>query len=176
MPTERKTKSVEMLSKLLADCTIAIATDFTGMSVTSMTGLRRAVGQTGADYKVVKNNLLYLAGEDAGKPQVKNIVEGSTGIAFGFDEPSICANAVVDYIRSNRVQMNVRGAMMGDRILNAGEVEILADLPPKNVVISRFMGQLQAPVTSLLYVMNGPVSAFARTIQAIVDMKSKENA
>ncbi len=174
MPTERKVKSVETLSKLLSDCTIAISTDFTGMSVGSMTELRHALRDSGTQYKVIKNNLVYLAAEEAGKPSVKDIVEGATGIAFGFDEPTVPAKAIADFIRANRVSLSICGAVLGDRVLAASEVEGLAQLPSKDVLVARFLGQLQSPITSLVYVLNGPISALARALQAVAEAKGRE--
>ena len=175
MPTERKVKSVETLSKLLSDCTIAISTDFTGMSVGSMTDLRRALRDNGVQYKVIKNNLLYLAADDAGKPLVKDIVEGATGMAFGFDDPTVPARAIAEFIRASRAPLSIRGAVLDDRVLEAAEVDILAQLPSKDVLVARLLGQLLSPVTSLVYVLNGPVSALARVLHAAAEAKGNED-
>ena len=62
-----------------------------------MVELRRAMRANGLEFTVVKNTLMYLAAEQAGKPQVKEIVQGPTAVAFGYDDPAAAAKALADY-------------------------------------------------------------------------------
>ena len=66
---------------------------------------------------------------------------------------------------------------MGQSVLTAEQVQALADLPSKEELMSRFLGQLNAPITSLLYVLNGPVQSLARVISRRIEtMPKEENA
>ena len=165
MPTEQKISIVQDLSKLIEGSTIVISTDYTNMSVGEMTDMRRALRERDVEFRVVKNSLLYLAAEAAGKPLVKDIVEGPTGIAFGYADPVEPAKALNDFVRATRVSLKIRGGVMGDRSLSAEEIATLATLPSKDELIAQLLGQLQSPILGLAYVLNAPIASLARVLQ-----------
>lgn len=165
MPTEQKISIVQDLSKLIEGSTIVISTDYTNMSVGEMTDMRRALRERDVEFRVVKNSLLYLAAEAAGKPLVKDIVEGPTGIAFGYADPVEPAKALNDFVRDTKVPLKIRGGVLGDRSLSAEEIATLATLPSKDELIARLLGQLQSPILGLAYVLNAPIASLARVLQ-----------
>jgi large subunit ribosomal protein L10 len=165
MPTEEKIKKVEEIKDLLEKSTILISTDFTGMGADSMTALRRALRERGVGYRIVKNTLTYLAADAAGMPGVKEIVQGQTGIAFGYGDPIEPAKAISEFVRTTRLPLQVKGAVMAGQTLTAAQVEDLARLPSKDELIAKLMAQIQAPITGLVYVLSAPISALARVLQ-----------
>ena len=169
MPTPKKEQDVADIRDQMSDCTIAIATDYSGMAVGDMTDLRRALRSEGVNYKVVKNTLAYIAADSLDKPQYREVVSGPTGIAFGKGEVVDPARILADFIRTNRSALKVRGAVMGERVLSPGEVEALGRLPGKDVLVARLMGQLQGPVAGLANVLNGPAAGLARVLQGRID-------
>ncbi len=175
MPTQRKIDSVEEMRKWMAECTIAISTDYTGLDVGAMTALRRTLREKGAQYRIIKNTLALLAADAAGRATMRDLIEGPTGIAFGYGDPVEPAKALSEFVRSTRSPLNVRGGVMGDRPLSAAEVGALATLPPKDVLVARLLGQMQAPLTGLVYVLNGPIAGLARVLQRQVE-KLEEDA
>ena len=165
MPTEKKVQAVKEIQGWLKDTSIIITTNYSGIPVSEMTNLRRALREKGVRYKVVKNTLTYLAADAAGQPLVKEIVQGPTAIAFGYDDPIAPAKALSEFISSNRSALEIRGALMDGRLLTAAEIDALAKLPSKDVLIAMLMGQLQGPIAGLAHVLNGPVSGLARVLQ-----------
>ena len=165
MPTEAKIKKVEEIKDLLERSAILISTDYTGMGVDSMTALRRALREKGVGYRIVKNTLTYLAADAAGMPGVKEIVHGPTGIAFSYGDPIEPAKAISEFVRTTRLPLQVRGAVMDGRTLTAAQVEDLARLPSKDELIAKLMAQIQGPITGLVYVLSAPISALARVLQ-----------
>ncbi len=169
MPTAKKEQDVAELKDRISESTIAIATDYTGMSVGDMTQLRSALRGEGIDYRVVKNTLAYIAADSVGRPQFREIVAGPTGIAFGKGEVVDPARVLTGFIRANRSALKVRGAVMGDRVLDADQVEALGRLPGRDALIARLAGQMQGPVTGLAYVLSAPVAGLARVLQGRVE-------
>ena len=76
MPTEKKIQAVADMTEWLNEATIVISADYAGLPVTDMTALRRALREKEVSLKVVKNNLAYIAAENAGKPELKEIIQG----------------------------------------------------------------------------------------------------
>jgi large subunit ribosomal protein L10 len=176
LPTEKKQQSVAEIRRLLEGSTVTISADYTGMSVSAMTELRRVLRDAGVEFHVVKNRLTYLAADEASKPLVKEIVQGPTGMAFGFDDPVAPAKALVDYIRANRSPLTIKGAVLGDRQLNPEEVSALAVLPSKEELIARLAAQIQAPIARLANVLNAPLSGLVTVLQRASEAPSETPA
>ena len=167
MPTPEKIDRVQELKEQLERCTITLSADYTRTSVNQMTELRRAMRAGGIDFTVVKNTLMYLAAEEAGKPQVKDIIQGPTAVAFGFDDPAAAAKTMADYARANANTFSIRGAVMGDgAALGPDAVARLATLPPKPQLLAMLFAQMQAPMSRLVGALSGPVQNLDNVLRA----------
>jgi len=169
LPTERNINAVEEMRQWMQECTAAISTDYTGLSVSAMTGLRRSLREKNVQFRIIKNTLAYLAADAAGRPAFKEVVEGPTAFAFGYGEPVDPAKALVEFIRATRSPLKIKGGILGDRILTVEQVDNLATLPSKEELIGRLMGQLNAPVSGLVYVLNANIAGLARVLQRQVE-------
>ena len=165
MPTEEKQAAVAELADRIKRSTIAIATDFTGLSVNQITELRRQLRAAGVEYKVVKNRIASIAADEAGVPPFKEILEGATGIVFGYDDVAAAAKAVDDYVKQMRVDLKIRNAVMDGDVLTSAQVTALAALPPRDQLIARLLGQMNAPIAGLVRVLNGTISGLAIVLQ-----------
>ena len=180
MPTKKKMDLVEELREKFTQCTIAVATDFSGLPASTMSELRQRMREKDIEYRVVKNTLTYLAADSADRPEIKEIVQGPTAIAFGYSDPVTVAKALEEYIRVNRSSLTIRGAAMDRRALTPAQVVALSNLPPRQELVgqllgqllspmSAFLGQLQAPMRGLINTLNGPVAALTILLQQRVD-------
>jgi large subunit ribosomal protein L10 len=134
-----------------------------------MVELRRAMRASGVEFTIVKNTLLALAADEAQKPQLKEIVNGPTAIAFGYNDPVEAARAMADYVRTGGSSLAVLGAIMGDEAaMSPSEFTRLAALPPKSVLLAMLLGQMQSPLARLLTIMNGPLQSMGNVLQARV--------
>ena len=167
MPTQQKLDRVSALADKLARSTIAVTADYTGISVNEMNELRRQMRANGVEFTIIKNTLMNLAADAANRPLVKDIVQGPTAIAFGYEDPLVVAKAITDFVRTNRSVLAVKGAIMEDGpVMSPEEVTRLASLPPKPQLIANLLGQLQAPMQRLLRVLNGPLQSLEGLLQA----------
>lgn len=167
MPTQQKIDRVEELKEQLERSTITFSADYTRTTVNQMTELRRAMRAGGIEFTVVKNTLMYLAADQAGKPQVKEIVQGPSAVAFGYDDPAAAAKTIADYARANANTFSIRGAVMGDGAsLGPDGVTRLATLPPKPQMLAILLAQMQAPMSRLVGALNGPVQNLDNVLRA----------
>ena len=176
MPTERKVQAVQDMVDWLDGATIVIATSYTGLPVTDMTALRRALREKEVRYKVVKNTLAYIAAENAGKPELKEIIQGPIAIAFGYGEPTDPAKALDDFIRETRSPLEIRGAVLDGRVLDSDQVQQLASLPSKDELVSQMLARMQSPISGLVNVLNGPIAGLARVLQGHIDNLQEQTA
>ena len=165
MPTPAKQQTVSELTDVLQRAKVVIATDYSGMSVNQMTELRRVLREQGAEYRVIKNRLALLAAERAGNELVPQLLDGITGMAFGYDDPVSVAKTIDEFVKSSRATLKVRNAVIDGRLVDSTQVAALASMPPKDILLARLLGQLNSPVTRLVYALNGPVQGLAMVLQ-----------
>ena len=157
MPTEKRIAQTREIQEKLGRCTIAVATDPTGLSVNVLNDLRRRLRERGVEYRMVKNSLTYLAADGAQLSHLKDSVQGPTALAFGYDDPVQTAAALDEYVRTTRVQLPIRGGILGRRALSSADVSTLATLPSREVLAGQVLGQLQAPVANLMSQLEAPI-------------------
>jgi len=169
VPTTDKARQVEELAERFSRSTIVITTDYTGLGVDQMTELRRALRERDVEFRVIKNSLALLAADAAGKPEVKEVIEGPTGIAFGYGDASVPAKALADFIRTTKSALTIRGAELDGRVLDTEQVQQLARLPGRDELVAQLLSLMQSPITGLVYVLNGPISGLARVLRQHAD-------
>jgi len=165
MLREKKAQIVSNLADDLSRSTVIIATNYQGLLAKQITGLRNALAKAGVEYHVVKNTLVYRAADQAGKPQLRDIIEGPVALAFGYDDIVNTAKALNQYIKSAALSLQIRGGLLGDRILLPEEVVSLANLPTGEVLISKLIGQLQAPIGTLHNILNLTLQGLLNVLQ-----------
>jgi large subunit ribosomal protein L10 len=165
MLKEKKAQTVDNLADDLSRSTIVIATNYQGLLAKQMTDLRNALTKAGIGYHVVKNTLVYRAADQASRPHLKDIIEGPVALAFGYDDAVNAAKALHQYIKSTGLSLQIKGALLEDRVLLAEELTSLANLPPREVLVSRLIGQLQAPISALHNMLSYPLRGVVTVLQ-----------
>ena len=165
MPTDAKRENVADLADRIKRSTIAIATDFSGLGVNQLTELRRRLREQGVEYRVVKNRLAALAATEAGVEGFRELLEGVTGIVFGYGEPEAAAKAVDQYVKQTRSPLRIRNGIIGSEVLTAAQVNAIAVLPSKQELLARLLAQLNAPAAGLVNVLSGPIRGLAIVLQ-----------
>tara|TARA_B100001013_G_scaffold230644_1_gene141546 strand:- start:608 stop:1213 length:606 start_codon:yes stop_codon:yes gene_type:complete len=183
MPTQKKIEEVERLADKFSKATVAIAADFSSTSVQNMTDLRKHLKEGEIEFRVVKNTLAERAAEVAGRPEIKELLAGPTGLALGFGDELTPIKMIVEYVRANRLLVKVRSAtMMDGRVYNESQLATLITLPPKEVLAAQLLGQMASllirlvrsmnqPLQGLSNVMNGQIVAFANVLQARIEQQ-----
>lgn len=165
MLKEKKAQVVNDLADNLSRSAIIIATNYQGMLAKQMTELRQTLADANIEYQVVKNTLVYRAADSAGRPEIMAVVEGPVALAFGYDDVANTARVLTQYVKSGVSPLQIRGGLLGDRVLRVEEVASLANLPPREILVSRLLGQLQAPVSSLHNALSSPLRALVYVLQ-----------
>ncbi|MQG15853.1 MAG: 50S ribosomal protein L10 [SAR202 cluster bacterium] len=174
MPTPQKVQVVESLTKRIADSTIAVSTDYSGMSVSDTNELRKMLRAKNVEYVIVKNTLAYIAADSADKSLLKEIISGPTGLVLGYGEVVDAVKTLTTFIKdSEDSDLIIRGALMGDRSLDIKEIEQLSRLPGKTELLAKLVGQLNGGIQGLVYVLNSPINGLANVLQRHVEATSE---
>jgi len=157
---------IDELTNSLSRCTIAIATDYRGLTAKEMVQLRRRLTKMGIEYRVIKNTLTRFAADRADKKQLESLLTGPVAIAFGFDDVMKPAQVLREHIRAVGSVLQIKGGILGDKLLTPEDIANLATMPSREVLIARLMGQLQAPLQALHNVLSAPLRGFLNVMQA----------
>ena len=166
MSREKKVQIIEDLQEVFSKCNIGIFTDYRGLTTAQMTDLRRKLGESDIEYKVVKNTLARFAAERAGRNELGNLFEGPVAIAFGYGDMTKPAKVLTDYIRASRSTLSVKGGFLTTKLLTVGDVETLSKLPPTEVLLAQVLGAMQSPFVSLVNLLATPVRGVMGVLQA----------
>lgn len=160
-----KQATVAELTEKLRRSTSTIVTEYRGLTVKQLADLRTSLRQQNVEYVVVKNTLARRAAVDAGIGDLAEALVGPVAIAVGYDDISTPAKLVSDYARITKLPTITRGFAEG-RLLGTQEVKMLAELPPRDVLLGQLAGTLASPLTSLAGSLNSICSTFASTLDA----------
>ena len=166
MPTKKKVQIVEYLQDVISKCNIGILTDYRGLTTAELTDLRRKLREVGVEYRVVKNSLAQFAAKQAGMDELANLFEGPVAVAFGYSEIPTTAKILDNYIRTTKSILSIKGGFLEDRLLSSKDVETLAKLPSREVLLSQVIAALQSPITGLVNVLAGPIRGLMGVLQA----------
>jgi len=144
----------------------AILTDYRGLTVAEITELRKRLRDTEAEYHVVKNTLFKRALTDG--ESLNTFLEGPTAIAFALKDPVAPTKVLLDFIREKR-KASVKAGWIDGRLFNEEQLTALSKLPPRDFLIAQVIGGIQAPITGLVGTLNGIITNFVYTLQAIAD-------
>lgn len=168
-----KNEKIEALKETVAKAKVAIVTDYRGLSVAEITNLRRALQKEGGDFTVVKNTLAKIAVKDTVFEPITEILQGSTAIAFGFDDEVSPAKVVSKFIKEAKKTEIIGGALDG-KLLSAKEVDALSKLPSKEELYAKMLGCINSPASGIANCVNGVMRSLVIATEAV--RKQKESA
>ncbi|MFO7270018.1 MAG: 50S ribosomal protein L10 [Sphaerobacter thermophilus] len=165
VPTPKKVQEVEEISQLLSSATLSILTDYRGLNVADMQGLRAQLRPHQSNIRVVKNTLTAIAAERVGLQELHPLLEGPTALVVAMDDPVQPAKIINDFVRTSRI-LQIKGAVLEGQVIPAAEVERLATLPPREVLLGKVVGGLQSPLYGLVGVLAGTIRSLQYVLQA----------
>ncbi len=176
MPTERKIALVAAIKDQMERASVVVASDHTGLDVKQIGELRRAVTPNDATIRVVKNNLALRAADDAGRPELKELLKGPTSFTFGFGDPIAPLKSFVQHIKEARLDVAIYGGWLDGKLLTAEEVQELAELPSKEQLLANIIGKLKSPLYDLTALLTTTTRNLAGLIEARAAQLEEEGA
>jgi large subunit ribosomal protein L10 len=168
--TERQA-TVESLTELLKGSPNVFVTDFSGLNVLRMTELRRRLRGAGVEYVVVKNTLAQRAFAANGVHALDEHLAGPTGLVLAGTDALAGAKVLTDFAKEFE-KPAVKIGLVDGRPVTPEQVKRLADLPPRDVLLSQLAGYMQAPMAQLAGVMNGLLYQMVGALEALRSQRS----
>jgi large subunit ribosomal protein L10 len=168
--TERQ-ETVETLTEQLRASPNLYVTDFTGLNVLRMTEFRRRLRAAGVTYIVVKNTLAQRALAANQVTGLDDHLAGPTGLILAGKDPVVAAKVLTDFAREFE-KPAIKIGLVDGKPVTADQVQRLATLPPKDVLLSQLAGVMQAPLAQLGGVMNGMLYQVVGALEALRAQRS----
>ena len=160
---EVKQPIVEKIAEEIKDAQSVVLVDYRGLTVAQDTELRKQLREAGVIYKVYKNTMMNFAVEGTQFEGLKDYFEGPSAIAICYDDPTVAAGILSKYMKTAKTLEFKAGVIEGTCYDAKGMVAV-ADIPSREVLLSKLLGSMQSPVTN-----------FARVIKQIAE-KNEEVA
>ena len=166
MRKEQKTALVAEITEGLGRASIALVSEYRGITAGEATEVRRKIRAVQGELRVAKNTLIRRAVKDTAYSMLDDQLGGPVGLILSFADPVELAKTVTG-MRELGEKFKVRGGVLDGKPLTAEEIQALAALPPREVVLGQLLGLLMAPATQVVRLLNEPGSALARVVDAI---------
>lgn len=158
---EQKKQLVAELSERLKNSVAGVVVDYKGINVADDTALRKTLREAGVNYGVVKNTLLGRAADEADLGELKSVLEGTTALATSDSDELAAAKLLCEFAEKNEC-IKIKAGFHNGQVIDVATVKNLASVPPKEVLLSMFIGGL-----------NNMVAGLARAVNAVAEQKGE---
>jgi large subunit ribosomal protein L10 len=167
-PRAEKVAVVDEVRERFNAASAAILTEYRGLAVKDLATLRRSLREAGAEYAIYKNTLVRFAVRDLSLAELDEMLTGPTAIAFIDGDAAAVAKALREFARTNP-NLVVKGGLLGDKVLTASDAGALADLPSREVLLSRIAGGLAAPLQQFAGLLQALPRNLAYGLKALIE-------
>lgn len=167
---EKKKQVVEELREKFGRSRGIVLTDYKGMTVAELSELRNALRGSAIEYHVVKNTLARIASEGTPMAPAGGGFKGPVGIAIGYREAPVTVKSILEFAKKNQ-KLKVTGGVIEGGYYGAKDLQAVAELPPREVLLSMLAGTMQAPLGKLAQLMAATVVRLAHAMSALREKK-----
>ena len=162
---ERRGELIAEYTEWFKQSQAVVIAAYHGEGTADLYRLRTKIHEAQGELHVVKNTLAGKALQNAGLPVPENMLTGSAIVGFCFADPAAIAKAMTTF--AGEVQkFEIKGGLLGNRIIDANGVKALADLPPRPVLLSGLVATIQRPMSQLVNIINAPMRELAQVLKA----------
>ena len=163
-------RQVKELEKLFSSANALVLAEYRGLTVTEQTKLRRELKNAGATFNVVKMSLAKRAAENIGYESILEHFAGPTGVAVIESDP-VEAAKVLKQFSKDYDSFVVKGGLMESEPLTIDQINILASIETRDVLLAKIAGGFNSPLTKMALGLKGVLSKSGYAFKALLDMK-----
>ena len=175
MKRAEKEAQVQILKEKLSAAQTVILADYRGLTVEEMTELQKKLRETGTEFRVVKNTLARLAAKEAKIDELDPYLTGPVAMAFGVDDPVAPAKILHTFARDHK-NLELKAGLLEKKLLDVKEIEALATLPSREVLLTRLAAAMMGPLRNLGFVLSAPIRNMAYVLDAVREKQQAQEA
>lgn len=165
MPKQEKVELVSELKERIGASDALLLTEYRGLSVSDIMALRRSLAEGGTGFAVVKNTLMRRAAAESGMEELEAMLAGPSAVAFVSGDPVSAAKKVVEAAKRFPTLV-LKGGYLDGKVLSADDAKALAELEPREVMLSKVAGLLKGEMSRAAALFVGAQSKFLALLEA----------
>jgi len=169
-----KEKSQELLKDSIKNSDSIFIIKYSKLSSPDLTNLRQSLKNSRASLFVVKNSVARRALKDANLESLISAVEGPCGIIFTKEEPVETSKVLYNFTKEHE-HLKLEGGWLKDRVITKKDIESLAKLPSRQVLLTMLVNTLNSPIFGLVWTLKQPLVKLAVCLEQIKNKKDKSN-
>ena len=170
MVREDKVKVVKDLEDLFKSANALVLAEYRGLTVTQQTKLRRELKNAGASFNVVKMSLAKRAAENIGLDSLNDYFSGPTGVAVIESDPVEAAKVLKEFSKENEAFV-VKGGLMNSEPLTVDQINVLANIEPRDVLLAKIAGGFNAPLVKVAATTKAILNKAGYAFSALLEKK-----
>lgn len=171
MDKSNKVKLVEELKEMFSRANATFLAEYQGIKSTSMDSIRKTLRDESVDFRVVRNTLARRAIQGTSLEAIGESLKGPTALIFSYKDAAAAAKSLTQFSKDHPKLKLLLGSL-GDKMIGAGDIKGLAELPSREVLLGRLLGSLNSPTTGLAMVLSGVPRKFVYALSSIKDAKA----
>ena len=172
MNRDEKASVVQELSDKFAKASIAVVSDYRGLTVSEFEELRIALKKCDSEVKVAKNTLLRKASHSTSFAPLGDYFKGTTAVSISYGDPVSPTKVLVDFAKIHE-KLRIRSAVLDGKVLSIADLTALSTLPSREVLLGQLLSVMQAVPTSFVRVLNAIPQKLVYALQAVKDKKEQ---
>ena len=141
----QKKEEVTKLANKIKEAKLVLLTDYRGINVEDVTGLRAELRKSNSEYTVIKNNITKRALVEAGIEGLEDKLVGPTAVIMSNEDYLEPSKIIYNFIKNNEYY-KIKGGVIEGKVMTAEEIITLAKLPSKETLLSMLAGALLANI------------------------------
>ncbi|MCL6471745.1 MAG: 50S ribosomal protein L10 [Firmicutes bacterium] len=171
MARPEKEATVREIKEKIEKAKSVILTDYRGLSFEQISELRTKLRAQGVEYKVFKNTLAKIAAKELNLSDLDSYLVGPTAMALSYEDPVAPAKTLVDFAKVSKI-LQLKGGVVEGKVVDGKQVESMATIPPRDVLLAMFIGGLKSPLYGLAASLNQITAGLARVLSQVAQQKS----
>ncbi len=173
MLKKEKNAVVDELKAKLEKAGSVFLTDFSGVNVKDVSGLRSNFREAEVEYMVAKNTLVKRAVADTPWEGLVPFLEGPTALVISEDQ-GLAAAKIIAKFRESHESFTPKAGMMSEQVVDTATIEQLAKLSSREELLGRLLGSMNSPITGLVYVLNDTIARAVRVLSQVATARESE--
>jgi large subunit ribosomal protein L10 len=171
MPTKEKELAIAEMKEIFGKANSVMVSHTSRLTVAEATELRAKLRASKAIHKVVKNTLAIKAAQGSKFESLVKLLEGPTALTITAGDVSAPAKVLVDFAKEHE-NLKLRGGVVDGKEAGVEDLRAIATLPSREVLLAKLFGQLNAPISRLVQVLNGPPRGLVLALNAVAQKKA----
>lgn len=171
---EEKSQIVSEITERFQKSSGVVLADYRGLTVAQATALRAKLRKAGVEYRVLKNTLVQRAANEVGVEGLDSYLSGPTALAFSSD-PVAPAKALMEFAKENKLKtFTIKAGVVEGKVIGPEGVKALAELPSREVLLAMVLRGMQAPLTGMANVLQGPIRKMGYALEEVRKLKAAQ--